>query len=66
MGGRWFKRVLHERLIIHTLANLSIEGLLTEVGKDGIVLKTAKMANTDLAGDIYIPREQVAFVQRPG
>ena len=69
MRRRWLKQVLLERVVIHTTSNLSIEGLLSENAKDGVVLKTAKMLGphpTDLAGEVFIPREQVAFAQKPG
>ncbi|MGP8180845.1 MAG: hypothetical protein ACLP1E_08715 [Acidimicrobiales bacterium] len=64
----WLERMMRERVVVHTLKGDSIEGLLSETGNDGVVLHVAVMLQREgngipLAGEIWIPREQVAFAQ---
>lgn len=64
----WFDMVLKKRLLVHTVAGKSFDGLLAEVVPDGIVLQQAKMLNgtpegLPLVGGSFVPREQVLFTQ---
>jgi hypothetical protein len=63
----WFQTVLKKRLLVHTVAGKSFDGLLAEVVPDGIVLQQAKMLNgadgVPCVGGAFIPREQVLFTQ---
>ncbi len=63
----WLASVTLRRIIVHTKDDRSIEGLLLEELPDGIVLKAAKLleekSTVPLAGDTWIPRHQVSFVQ---
>jgi hypothetical protein len=65
--GEWLESVTTRRLLVHTTDDRSIEGLLAQVGADGIVLVSAKLitsgSSVDLAGNTWIPRAQVSLVQ---
>lgn len=69
MSGRWFRRVLKKRIIVHLATDQSIEGVLMEQTRDGIILRAAKLlqsagtADTPMAGETFVPREQIAFAQ---
>lgn len=66
---RWFESVLRKRIILHTLkGELTIDGVLWATTEDGIVLRAAKVINdgappTSLAGEVFVPAGNVAFVQ---
>lgn len=69
MTGRWFKRVLKKRIIVHTVTDQSIQGVLMEQTHDGVILRAAELLRaegqkaTSMAGETFIPREQIAFAQ---
>lgn len=70
MNSLWFTRVMKKQIIVHTLkGDLSIEGVLMEQTRDGVILRAAKLkgasgqGDTTMAGEVYIPRENVAFAQ---
>ena len=68
MRRSWINGVLKQRLIVHTKSDQSLDGHLVAVMKDGIVLRASKLLNpagnpTPMAGEVWIPRENVAFVQ---
>lgn len=68
MHGRWLKRVLRKRIIVHTRDDHSIEGVLWEQTRDGIILRAASLLGdgqqkTSMAGETWIPRENIAFAQ---
>lgn len=64
----WLKVVLKKRIVVHTTADQTIEGTLMESPKDGLILRAAVLrqatnAPLTMAGEVWIPREQVAFAQ---
>lgn len=71
MRGCWLKRVQTRKIIIHSLNDSSIEGLLVRSWHDGVTLRSASLLNsgsdpTPMAGEVFIPREQIALVQLDG
>jgi hypothetical protein len=66
----WLDRVMKKRIIVHTLkGDASVQGTLMEQTADGVILRAAKLlgssgqADTTMAGEVFIPRENVAFAQ---
>lgn len=64
----WLESVLKKRIIVHTQQDQSIEGTLMEQTADGIILRASKLLDADgkattIAGETFIPRENVAFAQ---
>lgn len=68
----WFRRSYLKRkrlvrVLVHTRDKATIEGLLDEVARDGLVLRNAKYLETDpetaLHGEVFIPHDRVGFVQ---
>jgi hypothetical protein len=65
----WLESVLSRRIIIHTTTNQSIDGSLVATTSDGLVLRAAKLLGqgsgqaTPMAGEVFIPRANVAFAQ---
>jgi hypothetical protein len=64
----WLKSVMTKRILVHLTSGQSIDGSLTAIMADGIVLRAAKLlADSDravpMAGETFIPREKVAFAQ---
>lgn len=64
----WLERVLKRQIIVHTHDNLTIVGVLMEHTADGIILRAAKLLGDDkretaMAGETWVPRENVAFAQ---
>lgn len=69
--SEWLERVKTKKLVVHQRNNASIEGLLMLNLRDGIVLRSASLLNsgaapTPMAGEVFIPREQIALVQLDG
>lgn len=68
LARNYLKARLSARVVVHTTDRQSIDGVLREVAKDGVVLLNARYLDAPdgpepLHGDVYIPRERVAFVQ---
>jgi hypothetical protein len=68
MGRTWFKTVLKKRILVHTRNDQSIEGVLMERTRDGIILRASKLLRaegreTPMAGEVFVPRENIAFAQ---
>ena len=63
----WLDRHTAERVIVHTTEDQTLDGLLREVTRDGLVLATVTLVDhaVDVAGDVWVPREKVAMIQRP-
>lgn len=65
----WLERVIKRRLIVHTTSGQTISGTLDEVTPDGVILRAASFhvdqptPTVSLGGEVFIPREQVAFTQ---
>lgn len=61
----WFERAVARKVIVHAEAR-SIEGIVAFVGPDGVLLRSAQLLGpqpTPLAGEVWVPRGQVLFVQ---
>lgn len=68
MARQWFTDVLRKRVVVHTKNDQSIEGVLMEHMRDGIILRASKLLGpegkqTPMAGEVFVPRENVAFAQ---
>ena len=64
--GEWLDDLTLRRLIVHTVDDRSMEGLLASASPDGIVLVHAKLLvdkPVDLGGQIWLERSKVLFVQ---
>lgn len=68
-SGSWLARATRKRIIVHTRNDQSIEGVLMECLDDGLILRAARLLGADgkqttIAGEVFVPRENVAFTQR--
>lgn len=64
----WLERKIRHRIIVHTIDERSYEGLLEVTAEDGVVLVGTRMlteGGMQVAGEVFIPRSQVLFIQRP-
>lgn len=66
--NNWLERMLRRRVVIHTKDDNSLEGSLWETTDDGLILRAAQLLNangapTAMAGEVFIPRLNVAFAQ---
>lgn len=65
--AQWLEQAEHRRLTVHTVADQSIQGTLRLAAPDGLLLWSVKMLTKNgavqMEGEVFIPREQVAFVQ---
>jgi hypothetical protein len=65
----WFGSTLKKRVIVHLRDSSSIEGALMSVTDDGVILRAGKLLagggkpDTPMAGEVFVPRENVAFAQ---
>lgn len=62
----WLHNLERRRLIVHSADGSSIEGLLDTEAPDGVVLRSSRLlgpGGTEMAGEIWIPRAQILFVQ---
>jgi hypothetical protein len=64
----WLDAVLTRRIIVHQKSGQSVEGSLSVVMADGLVLRAPVLLNDDnsrtqMAGEVFVPRENVAFAQ---
>lgn len=68
---RWVREHYLKRVLVHTLEGATYDGLLQASERAAIVLVEAKYhgpgdeSAVPLAGETYIPRERIAFMQRP-
>lgn len=66
--NEWVLTVMRKRIIVHTKASDTIDGSLVATMDDGIVLRAARILNsgtapTSMAGEVFIPKANVAFAQ---
>lgn len=64
----WLERKIRHRIIVHTIDERSYEGLLELTAEDGVILVGTRMlteGGMQVAGEVFIPRSQVLFVQLP-
>lgn len=63
----WLRRRMLRRVVVQTTNDSSIEGVLWKIGRDGIVLYSARLLSESgpvaLDGDTFIPKAKVHFVQ---
>lgn len=65
----WLKQQLATDVVVHTVDNSTLRGLLEDTARDGIVLRAARFldgGNGDgvhLAGELFVPRDKIAFIQ---
>lgn len=65
----WLEAVMTKRIVVHLMNSVTIEGSLMAQYEDGILLRAAKLLGdgtqngTAMAGETFIPRGQVMFVQ---
>lgn len=68
MRRRWLRRQFRRKVLVHTRDNQTLEGVLEADAPDGLVLRAARFLEGDgqvpLAGEIFVPRENVAWLQR--
>ncbi len=65
MIGSWLSRQTLRRIEVHTTEGRTLSGTLRTVARDGLVLSVARYLDDDIAlgGDVFVPREQIAFIQ---
>jgi hypothetical protein len=67
---RWAPRLEKRKVIVHTTDG-SIDGVLMVSARDGLVMQSATYLddgtgeNPKLAGELFVPREKVSFIQVP-
>jgi hypothetical protein len=64
----WLDRVMRKKVVLHTLNDQSIEGVLMEQTVDGVILRASVLLGSDgkrttMAGEVFVPRENIAFAQ---
>jgi hypothetical protein len=64
----WLDRVMKKKILVHTRQDQSIEGVLMEQAVDGIILRASALLGengkrTTMGGEVFVPRENVAFAQ---
>lgn len=64
----WLEDATRARIMVNTTDGHTIEGSLVRADAGGIVLSPARYtdAQQDLAGNVWIPRERVGWIQQPG
>jgi hypothetical protein len=63
---RWLKDKVRQHAVVYTTEDKVLEGVLFVVSDEGIVLNNTVIhegKGVPLAGDIFIPRERIRFVQ---
>jgi hypothetical protein len=68
MRQQWFRQVLKKKIVVHTRNDQSVEGVLTMLARDGVILRAAALLGGDgkrttMAGEVFVPRENIAFAQ---
>lgn len=64
--GAWLDRITARRVLVHLTTDDTIEGLLTTVADDGVVLSAATYlgnVTSSLGGDVWVPRAKIRMVQ---
>lgn len=64
----WLELMLRRRMIVHTKDDQSFDGSLWMTTDDGLILRAVSLLNTNgaptqMAGEVFIPRLNVAFAQ---
>ena len=61
----WLARSTRQRVLVHTRDGQTIDGQLARVDRDGLVLSPAEWEQVEVGGEVFVPRERVAWCQRP-
>jgi hypothetical protein len=64
-ASSWLQGVVRRRLLVHTRDGQTIDGQLVRVDADGLVLGPAQWEGVDVGGEVWVPRERVAWCQQP-
>ncbi len=63
----WLRQLTLQKIHVTTLEEQTFEGLLATEAPDGVVLTAATLHTPEgpvpMAGAVFLPREQIAFVQ---
>jgi hypothetical protein len=66
---RWIRHRMAHRVYVHTTDDRTIEGVIVSEWRDGLSLGDARYHESSgavsMAGEVFIPREKVLFIQRP-
>lgn len=69
-AGGWIESVMTRRITIHTKDGQSIDGSLVAEMSDGVILRAPTLLPSEegnkpilMAGEVWVPRENVAFAQ---
>lgn len=68
---RWVREHYLRRVLVHTNDGSTFDGLLQASERAAVILVNASYLSAEteqpvpLAGETYIPRERIAFMQRP-
>ena len=69
---RWVKKHQLQRVLVHTVGNETIDGLLLGEEPGAIILVQSSFVDSSdsagpvpMAGEVYVPRGRVAFIQKP-
>lgn len=67
-AASWLESTLKKRIVVHLCDGLTIDGTLMEQAADGVILRAAKLLGDDkretlMAGETFVPRENIAFAQ---
>jgi hypothetical protein len=68
---KWLRQKMGRRVLVTTIRDTTVEGVLVRDYADGVVLLGAELhqAHGDpqqLAGEFFVPRAEVAFIQHEG
>lgn len=67
----WVDEVTFDRVLVFTVDDDTIEGVITDVFVDGLQMEDARLLRAHenpvpFAGTIFISKSKIKFVQRPG
>lgn len=66
MRRNWLQTRKHDRVIVYTTENDTLDGLLEAVAADGLVLWDSRVQSDQgvpLGGEVFVPKDKVRFVQ---
>lgn len=61
----WLQQATRRRILVQTAAGETVDGLLVAADEHGLTLEPAKVEDRDVAGQVWVPRDGVRWVQRP-
>lgn len=66
VGVLWWPMLVRKAVVVHTVEGQTIKGVSVSRSPLGVTLKHATHMDTEtsLAGDVFIPRRQILFVQK--